>query len=217
MNKTSFLYPFLEEGERDPQTLMTELARSAHEKMLESRRLIDRSLIDNREVLERAAVAMAVRMRAGGSVLTFGNGGSACDALAFVRQLDGVGGIAAGARSLVADPAVLSALGNDLGAELMFSRQIEAFARSSDIAMAFSTSGQSANVLRALGIARRRGMLTIASAGYQGGSMTENADVDHCIVIGSDSVHRVQEAQAQLASRLCTLLEVQVTSTEEHR
>jgi D-sedoheptulose 7-phosphate isomerase len=215
LNRTSFLYPFLEAGERDPQELLAELARSAHQKMDDSSQLIDRSLAGNEVELENSAAAIMTRIRAGGSLLTFGNGGSACDALAFVRRLDGLHGVAIGARSLSADPVVLSALANDIGTEQIFSRQIEAVGRPSDVAVGFSTSGQSTNVLSALAVARKQGMLTVAFAGYHGGSMAENADVDHCLIVESDSVHRIQEAQTCLASRLCTMLADLAANTTE--
>lgn len=215
MNEASFLYSFLETGERDPQELLAELARSAQKKITDSQLLIERSLTENKPVLEAAAAAIMTRIRVGGSVLTFGNGGSACDALALVRQFDGLQNTAVSARSLAADPAVLSALSNDVGAEQIFSRQIEAFGQSGDVGAAFSTSGQSANILRALGVAHQKGMLTVVFAGYRGGSMTQNADVDHCITIDSDSVHRIQETQCHLALYLCTLLNVQDTNTKE--
>jgi len=215
MNGTSFLYPFLEQGERDPTQLLDELTQSALAKIEDSERLLDVSRVGNTAVLNRVAAAIHQRTDAGGSVLVIGNGGSACDTLAFVRQFDDLLPAWVSARSLAADPAVLSALSNDVGAEQMFARQIEAFGRSGDVLVAFSTSGQSANLLRALRVARQHGMLTVAFAGYHGGAMADNADVDHCVSVESDSVHRVQEAQAHLASCLCSLLADLMTATKE--
>jgi D-sedoheptulose 7-phosphate isomerase len=106
------------------------------------------------------------------------------------------------ARSLVDDQAIVTALANDVGFELVFSRQLIAHARPGDIAMGFSTSGSSTNVLRAMGEARRRGVLTIGLAGYGGGAMAASGQLDHCLVVESDSVHRVQEAQAALVREL---------------
>lgn len=207
MSDTSFLYPFLENGERDPHDLLAELAASARAKLDESSRLMHRSLTENEEVLQVAARQIAERLVAGGSLLAFGNGGSACDSIAFVRQV-GLGdpSVPVAARTLAGEPAILSALSNDVGTEQVFSRQVEAFGGPGDIAVAFSTSGQSPNLLLALGVARQRGMLTVAFAGYGGGSMSDNTDVDHCIIVRSQSVHRVQEAQAHLSLRLRTLI-----------
>jgi len=148
-----------------------------------------------------AAAAIGRRVAAGARLFTFGNGGSATDAeLAadlFRRPPAGVP-----ARSLVDDRAVLTALANDVGFELVFSRQLIAHARPGDIALGFSTSGGSANVLRAFAEARRRDMLTVAVVGYDGGALAAGGDVDHCLVVRSDSVHRIQEAQDALVHDL---------------
>ncbi len=87
------------------------------------------------------------------------------------------------ARSLVEDQAVLTALANDVGFELVFSRQLIAHARPGDMAIGFSTSGGSVNVIRAFEEARRRGLLTVASCGYDGGAMAASDDIDHCLVV----------------------------------
>lgn len=213
-NDTSFLYPFLSDGERDPAELLAELAESARAKLDESDRLMGRSLAENEVVLDAAAGEIAERLSAGGSLLAFGNGGSACDSMAFVRQMelaDPAQPVAA--RTLAADPAILSAVSNDVGTEQVFSRQVEAFGGPDDIAVAFSTSGQSPNLLRALGMARQRGLLTVAFAGYSGGAMLDNTDVDHCLIVHSQSVHRIQEAQAHLSLRLRTLIASHETNT----
>lgn len=215
-NKTSFLYPFLEGGQRDPGQLLEELALSAEAKLDESRLLIERSLADNQPTLDAVTEAIVNRMDAGAELLTFGNGGSACDALGFVRRLDDhPKSQALDARSLADDPAVLTALSNDVGVDQIFSRQIEAFGRRGDIAVAFSTSGQSPNLLLALAAARKAGMLTVAFAGYHGGAMIENPDVDHCVVVRSESVHRIQEAQTHLASVLCWSIAAKAAQVEE--
>ena len=100
------------------------------------------------------------------------------------------------ARSLVADHAVLTALANDVGYELVFSRQLISTAGPADIALGLSTSGSSVNLLRAFAEARRLGLLTVGLAGYDGGSMAASDTIDHCLVVRSDSVHRIQEAQS---------------------
>ena len=97
---------------------------------------------------------------------------------------------------------MLTALGNDVGFDLVFARQLIAHAREGDIAVGMSTSGSSRNVIIAFTEARRRGLLTIGLAGYDGGEMAASPDVDHCLVVSSDSVHRVQEAQAAVSFAL---------------
>ena len=97
---------------------------------------------------------------------------------------------------------MLTALGNDVGFELVFARQLIAHAAPGDIAIGFSTSGSSRNVLTAFGQARARGLVTIGLAGYDGGEMSSSSDVQHCLVVQSDSVHRIQETQAALGFAL---------------
>ena len=104
--------------------------------------------------------------------------------------------------SLAADEAVVTALGNDVGFDLIFSRQLIARARDGDIAVALSTSGNSADLTTALAEARRRGLYTIGFAGYDGGAFAAEGTVDACFVVRSQSVHRIQESQALLGHRL---------------
>ena len=104
--------------------------------------------------------------------------------------------------SLTADQAVLTALGNDVGFDLVFARQLIARGRATDIAVAMSTSGNSTDLLLGLREAHYRGMYTIGFSGYDGGAFLDNPDVDVCFVVRSQSVHRIQESQALLGYRL---------------
>ncbi len=106
------------------------------------------------------------------------------------------------ARNLVADSAILTALGNDVGFDLVFSRQLIAHSDQHDIALGLSTSGNSRNLLMAFAEAAKRGLLTIGIAGYAGGEMVRSPDVLHCLVVDDDSVHRIQETQAALGFAL---------------
>jgi D-sedoheptulose 7-phosphate isomerase len=200
---TDFLYPFIEAEERDAPALLADLARSAEAKAAESRALRARTLVDAAGVIADAADAIAARFRRGGRLFAFGNGGSATDAAGvatlFARPPSGR---PLPARSLAADEAVLTALGNDVGFDLVFSRQLIAHARSGDIAVALSTSGSSENLMVALAEARRRDVLAVGLAGFDGGRMAVTSDVDHCIVVRADSVHRIQEAQAAVVVAL---------------
>ena len=145
-------------------------------------------------------------------LFAFGNGGSSTDAAAVASLfVDPPSGRPLPARSLAADPAVLTALANDVGFELVFSRQLASSAGATDIALGLSTSGSSVNLLRAFQQAKRIGGLTIGLAGY-GGSMAQTGTVDHCLVVSSDSVHRIQEAQSAVTFELwrrvqCCLVE----------
>ncbi len=200
---TGFLYPFIDAQERDADALLADLARSARAKSAESKALQATTLAACADAIERAGTAMAARVGRGGRLFTFGNGGSATDADAAADRFQRPGrGHAMPARSLVADSSVLTALANDVGFELVFSRQLIAHARADDIALGFSTSGGSQNVLRAFAEARARGLLTVGMCGYDGGAMAASRDVEHCLVVHSDSVHRVQESQQALLHAL---------------
>ena len=200
---TDFLYPFIESNERDPATLLADLARSAREKQSTSTMLRATTLEKSEAALERAAAALAGRLDAGGRMFVFGNGGSSTDAASlaglFARPPHGR---PVAARTLVADAAVLTALGNDVGFDLVFSRQLIAHGRRGDVAVGLSTSGTSRNVLAAFETARETGLLTIGLAGYGGGAMATSPHVEHCLVVHADSVHRIQEAQAALGFAL---------------
>ena len=141
---------------------------------------------------------MRERLDAGGRLLIFGNGGSATDATDFALDcvLDAPGLPAIPAISLAAEPAVLSAIANDVGTELTFLRQLVAQARPHDVAFAMSTSGGSKNVVAALGEARKRGLLTVALLGYDGGEIVRSKLADHAIVVRCDYIPRIQETQA---------------------
>jgi len=205
---TSFLYPFIESEERDSAGLMVDLATSAEEKIRQSRSLRASTLERYSNELSAAANGMAQRFSAGGRLFAFGNGGSATDAEGTVDLFcRPSGGQPLPALSLVDDRAVLTALANDVGFELVFSRQIIAHAEEGDIAIGFSTSGDSVNVLRGLEEAARRDLLTIGFCGNRGGAMAASRDLVHCLVVDSDSVHRIQEAQNALTLRLWELVQ----------
>ncbi|MGI8752939.1 MAG: D-sedoheptulose-7-phosphate isomerase [Acidimicrobiales bacterium] len=196
--QTDFLYPFIEGGERDSRSLLTDLAASAEAKAVESLRLRTKTLAATADQLQEAAEAMAARFNAGGRLFTFGNGGSSTDAATvadlFASPPDGT---PLPALTLACDEAILTALGNDVGFDLVFSRQMIAHAHPGDMALGVSTSGNSRNVVLALEEATRREVLTLGLVGYDGGQMARS-DLDHCFVVGSDSVHRIQETQAFL-------------------
>ncbi len=200
---TNFLYPFIDPQEDDPRSLLADLAASAQAKAAESLALRRSTLEANAELLEAAATAMAARFAAGGRLFTFGNGGSCTDSTTLARLFARPPiGKPLPAWPLTADQAVMTALGNDVGFELVFARQLIARAKAGDIAIAMSTSGGSPNLLAALAEARRRGLYTAGFAGYDGGAFANNPNVDACFVVRSQSVHRIQESQALLGYQL---------------
>jgi D-sedoheptulose 7-phosphate isomerase len=179
------------------------------DEIMQLRRMV---LAQSRERIVVAGVAMARAFAAGATLLAFGNGGSATDAQDLVADLlapPSSGWPALPALALTDDIAVITAVGNDVGFENVFARQVIAFGRPGDIAIGISTSGNSANVLAALEQAKRQGLLTVALAGYDGGKAARSASVDHCLVVSSDHIPRIQEAQATIYH---ALLEVVFTN-----
>ncbi len=168
-----------------------------------------RQVIAARDAARLAACAaeMAARFADGGRLLAFGNGGSATDAqqLATLFLDPGPGARALPAFCLANDTAVVTALCNDVGVEVVFARQIAAFGQPRDVAIGLSTSGNSENLLRALDEAARRGLLTVGIAGYDGGKMAELDSLDYLFVAPSSSVHRIQEAQTTVYHTLWEL------------
>jgi len=201
------LYPFLYAGDSDLDAVMEEVRRSTVAKTAEIAGL--RRLVWARDAARLRACAgdMAGRFSAGGRLLAFGNGGSSTDAqeMATLFLHPGDGMRALPSFCLSNDTAVVTALCNDIGVEVVFARQVAAFGRPADIAVALSTSGNSENLLRGLTEAGRRGMLTVGIAGYQGGQMAELDGLDYLFVAPSSSVHRIQEAQTTIYHALWEL------------
>lgn len=147
-------------------------------------------------------------IRAGGKIMFFGNGGSAADAQHLatelaVRYITDRAAIAA--MALTTDTSALTAIGNDLGFDCLFSRQIEALGRKGDIAIGISTSGKSPNVLKALEAARKSGIVTIGLSGKDGGKMADACDI--LLVVPSNTTARIQEMHITLGQMLCGALE----------
>lgn len=200
---TDFLYPFIEGDETDSVGLLDDLARSAGEKWAQSAGLRIETLGQCAAEIAVIAEAMVGRFNAGGRMYAFGNGGSATDADGLAHLYNHPpAGRALPCRSLTNDTAILTALGNDVGFDKVFSRQIIAHARPGDIAVGYSTSGNSQNLLVAMAEAHKRGLLTVGLAGIDGGQMAVDPNIVHCLVVRSQSVHRVQEAQAALTHEL---------------
>ena len=172
--------------------------------------------------IEECARAVAARFGAGGRLFAFGNGGSATDAQQLVTLFLNPGPASGRAApplpafGLANDTSVVTALCNDIGVEVVFARQLAAFGGRNDIAVGMSTSGNSANLLRAFDEASRRGMLTIGLAGYDGGKMAELDSIDYLFVVPSSSVHRIQEAQTTIYQVLWELTVQEVAHVPGH-
>jgi D-sedoheptulose 7-phosphate isomerase len=202
------LYPFLYDGGGDVDAVLAQVARATVEKAAEVESLRQEVATRDGARLAACAAELAAAFGRGGRLLAFGNGGSSTDAHDVVHLfLDPPWGTPLPALALTADVAVLTALANDVGFDVVFARQVAAWGRPGDIAVAVSTSGGSENVVRGLAEAKRLGMVTVGLAGYDGGRMAAAGCVDHLFVVPSTSVHRIQEVQTTVYHVLWSLIQ----------
>jgi D-sedoheptulose 7-phosphate isomerase len=162
----------------------------------------------NADLVAETAHRVAAALRDGRKVLLFGNGGSAADAQHIAAEFVGrfiPDRIALPAISLATDTSALTALGNDYGYDMVFSRQVEALGNGGDVAIGISTSGNSPNVLEALDVARKKGLLTIGFTGQDGGKMNGRADV--LFRVPTRMTPRIQETHITLGHVLCELID----------
>jgi D-sedoheptulose 7-phosphate isomerase len=206
---SSFLYPFLDERENALEPVLADVARSVAMKSDEVGALRVQTLGENEAVLAGAAEALRGAFAGGGKLLALGNGGSATDAMDAVadfrsgapRAGSGAGAadsrwVARPAIDLTEDPGIITAIANDIGVEAIFLRQVIAYGNAGDALLALSTSGNSGNVIAAIDQARRRGLVTVAMVGYDGGRVAAEALADHVVITRSEHIPRIQEAQA---------------------
>jgi D-sedoheptulose 7-phosphate isomerase len=195
-NRLEALYPFLYGAPLPSRELDAALLNSVREKAADSRVTNERFFEEQGPAIVSAASALAEVYRRGGRLFAMGNGGSSCDAahiaVEFVHPIT-AGRPALSAINLVADIATISAVGNDVGFEEAFARQILAQGRAGDGLIGVSTSGNSGNLLSAFGAAKNMRITTFGLAGGDGGRMMSSGLVDHCLVVPSASIHRVQE------------------------
>ncbi|HEY4440768.1 MAG TPA: SIS domain-containing protein [Candidatus Elarobacter sp.] len=205
---SAFLYPYLGGDRPDAAAILDDVAGSILAKAEDAERLRAQVAAEQSDAIAAAILAMRERLDAGGRLLLFGNGGSATDADDFALDcLDGGPGLAPiPAISLAGEPAVLSAIANDVGTELIFLRQLVAQARPADVAVAFSTSGGSKNVVAALEEAGKRGLVRVALLGYDGGEIVRRGLAEHAIVVRAQYVPRIQEAQGAIYHVIRTAL-----------
>jgi D-sedoheptulose 7-phosphate isomerase len=151
---------------------------------------------------------MIAAFRAGNKVLLFGNGGSAADAQHIAAEFVGRFAFdrpALPALALSVNTSCVTAIGNDYGFDLVFSRQIEALAQRGDVAIGITTSGRSPNVLRAMSTARKMGLHTIGLTGSAGSKLADA--VDHCICAPSSETPRIQECHILVGHIISELVE----------
>ncbi len=207
---SSFLYPFLSEGEHDLDAVVDDVRRSILLKAEEVGALREQTLTENRDTLLAAAAELRARFEGGAKLLAFGNGGSATDAMDAVADFRAApqGWPARRAIDLTEDASILTAIANDIGVEEIFQRQVIAYGREGDAALALSTSGNSVNIIEALAEARKRDLMTIALVGYDGGRVADEGLADHVVITRSQHIPRIQEAQASAYHVLRELVEL---------
>jgi D-sedoheptulose 7-phosphate isomerase len=207
---SSFLYPFLGEQKEPSADVVDQVAASIRAKAQDDSQLRARVAREQSEQIATTARAIHERLKRGGKLITFGNGGSATDANDFAIDcvLPPAGYKPVPAISLSMEPANLTAIANDVGIELIFLRQMIAHARPNDVAVGISTSGGSRNIILALEEARKQGLLTVALLGYDGGDILRGRLADHNLVVHSDYIPRIQEVQASIYHVLRETLEV---------
>jgi D-sedoheptulose 7-phosphate isomerase len=204
-----FLYPFLGQQKQDTGGVVEDVASSIRMKVAEDAKLREQVAREQSEQIANSTVAIRDRLRRGGKLILFGNGGSATDAndwmLDCVQPPEGLRPIPAVSLSL--EPANITALANDIGTEAIFLRQLIAQARPEDVAIGISTSGGSKNIIMALEEAHKHNLLTVALLGYDGGEIVRRGLVDWPIVVRSDYIPRIQEVQASVYHIIRQLLE----------
>ena len=210
VGQSEFLYPFLGQKKQETAPVVEEVAASIQMKVHDDSLLRTRLAEEQSEQIGSTALAIHRRLAQGGKLILFGNGGSATDAndWAIDCVLPPSGYQPVRAISLSMEPANITALANDVGAEVIFLRQLIAQARPEDVAIGISTSGGSRNIVTALEEARRRGLMTVALLGYDGGEIYRRGLADFSVIVRSDYIPRIQEVQASAYHIIRDMLEV---------
>jgi len=207
---SGFLYPFLGTEKQGTGDLVAEVASSILMKVHDDATLRAQVAREEADQIGNTALAIHERLGRGGKLILFGNGGSATDANDFAIDcvLPPTRYHSVPAVSLSLEPANITAVANDIGADAIFLRQLIAQGRPEDVAIGISTSGGSRNIIMALEEARKRNMLTIALLGYDGGEIKRKRLADFPLVVSCDYIPRIQEVQASIYHVIRESLEV---------
>ncbi len=198
---SNFLYPFLHGERQDAGRLDEGLMESVRQKARDSISVKEEFFAQNAREVVDVARAIADVYENGGKLLTMGNGGSSCDAAHITVEFEHpvtAGRPALTAINLVADMAMITAVGNDVGFAHIYTRQIIAQGKKGDAVIGISTSGNSENLINGFATAKEHGIVTIGLAGGDGGQMKTSSSVDHCLIVPSDSIHRIQECHVAI-------------------
>jgi len=191
---------------KPPADFEQRVSRSIQESIATKERLLGSSAVIS--AVARVCEIVVGAVSQGNKVLLFGNGGSAADAQHIAAEFVGRFAFnrpALPALALSVNSSCLTAIGNDYGFDVVFSRQLEALARPGDIAIGISTSGNSPNVLHAMAVAKRMQVHTIALTGCTGGKLKDA--VDHCICVPSNETPRIQECHILIGHIISDLVE----------
>ena len=174
----------------------------------ESIRVKRASLRQNKEAVLAAVDMLSGALKKKRKIIFFGNGGSAADSQHIAAEF--IGRFQRERRALAAialttDTSVLTALGNDYGFDILFSRQIEGLGQKGDVAFGISTSGNSANVIEGVKKARRMGLKTISLTGNNGGKLARLTDIS--LIVPAKNTARIQESHICMAHAICELVE----------
>src|SRR5271163_729261 len=205
-----FLYPFLGREKQPTGDVIADVASSIRMKVADDAKLRAQVAAEEAEQIGNAVSAISERVRRGGKLIIFGNGGSATDANDWAIDCVSppAGWKLIPAISLALEPANITAIANDVGTEVIFLRQMIAQAQPDDVAIAISTSGGSKNIIMALEEAQNRKLLTVALLGYDGGEIKRRGLADVPLNVRSDYIPRIHERQSSVYHQIREALEV---------
>jgi D-sedoheptulose 7-phosphate isomerase len=209
-NNTSLqaLYPFLTNKKSDVATMNQALLDSIEQKASQHQRIIGEFFEKNNQALVNCANAIANMYKQDGRLFAMGNGGSSSDAshiaVEFLHPVT-TGRPALPAYDLSCDKTLMTAIANDVGYQHVYSRQVANLVRKNDALIGVSTSGNSENLIKAFLQAKKIGAVTIALTGGTGGEMAK-INLDHCLIVNSDSIHRTQECHVAIYHMLWDLV-----------
>ena len=187
-------------------------------KCIESSIQTKQKILDNEHIIkqiEKAADIITDSLKTGHKMVLCGNGGSASDALHFAGEIVGRFQMQREpwpAVVLNSNVSSMTAIANDYGYEAVFSRQAEAFLKNGDVLIGISTSGNSENIIKAFDIAKKKGALSVALLGKDGGEIA-NKNLDSSIIIPSNSTARIQESHIMIIHIICEIVEKRLSES----